>query len=1445
MAGDTVVTPATLATDPASAAAAPTMPPEPRDPYPGLRPFRSDESDIFFGRETQTDEMVQRLKTSRFLAVVGTSGCGKSSLVRAGLVAALETGLMGVPEGARWRFAVMRPGGRPMHRLAAKLSAQVGLAPDGASSSSAIGRGLLGARLRRGPLGIVEVLTANPLPPKTNLLVVVDQFEEIFRFRREGDINEADAFIALLLASAEQEQFPVYVVLTMRSDFIGDCALFEGLPEAINESQYLTPRLSREQRRLAILGPARAFDGDVSESLLNLLLNETNGGPDQLPVLQHLLMRMWTSKARALSPGQRIELDLDDYDRVGGLLHALDRHADEIYQGLANDTQRMIAEVMFRRLSESPANIRRPTEAREIARLAAVPLADVAAVADAFRAPGANFLMPDPSEMVEDRTKLDISHESLIKRWQRLRTWSSNEAHDAEAYRELEREAQKNRRDESDLLSGLNLQRAVAWRQQRDPTADWANRYGGDFALAMRFLSRSEDAAERVRTARKRARRRQLWMWRSFAGVFFLLFVLTVMFFSVAMNTQQAASEAEARVIASQARFALESGDSRIAILAALDALPAQRRPDLADFIRWPFDPHKMPPLRAASARLLDSPFDRWSYGALWTAMWDTVRSPVDKRFYRAVWRFLPIGQPHTQEAAVDALERGVARPLGRIFGSLDDTAPVTALAVSAATKMLVSANEKGVIQRWQWTDEAGWKALEPIVHPALLREKAKPAPQRVLGAAFSADGRLLATITDWNQATIWDTASGKPLIVWTANRKGAPPLLQSNVSTIAFTADPDHPGRQLILTASYVMEAIIWGWDETAPDRPPNALVPLEDTSLAREPNGQRSHRFGVTTLAFSADGRRAVTGSWDGTAKVWDVATGDLLYILDSGSPVRSARFSPRDSGRLVTAGNDGSLRLWCTHAGAAAAAEAAAEAGGLGSEQRPPTPCLRSSDPDASNRDTLSGSATPEPGAPGRPRPRPRPEPPVVLTASSWDTLDRHNREAISVAFDPSGELIASAGLDGTVRLWDATSGEMLDVLQGPAKVSGRYAFVAFLEGESLAASFSDGRAFLWTLAARPLRPEKLPTVPGMHTGAIDVADRRLVTVGTANRIQVWNLGGAGGRTAVIRELRPGGDAPIANIAFSPDGGRLLTISANTVAVWDANVWNATGNDAPLVSLDHSAPVTSFAFDADGQRLATGAADGMVRVWDVRSGKPMADPLRHDAPVTAVVFDDTGQHLMTAAGDTVRIWDRSGTVKRTLVHTARVVGAGFDPAGDRVATVTEDGFVRSWRIGDGSVVNTIGGLPVATEGEPAKPVIAVHAHGDTIDILRTTAGGVPQAWTWNIDANTLESDDAWWINARHRVRVRPNGSIDLIGDGDLPLALLPPPRQPLSGIVVSPDGGYLAAFYANGEMRGVRIPATNADEFIRYAREKVVPLLDRPALSEEERRRLGLGT
>ena len=294
-------------------------------PYPGLRPFNVDEGHLFFGREAQTDELLRRLHTTQFLAVVGPSGCGKSSLVRAGMIDALKSGFL-VDAGSRWRFVTMNPGDNPIGRLAAEL------AEDDAAAAA------IGATLRRGPLGLVEVLHETPLPEATNLLVLVDQFEEIFRFRHEGGADESDAFVSLLLASAAQRAAPIYIVITMRTEYIGRCAEFTGLPEALNRSQYLTPRLTRDQREEAITGPARFFGGDVAPDVVNRLLNEMGTDPDQLPLMQHLLMRMWTWRDRQLAsatapsaagadvlevPGVGRTLTMADYDAVGGLRNAL------------------------------------------------------------------------------------------------------------------------------------------------------------------------------------------------------------------------------------------------------------------------------------------------------------------------------------------------------------------------------------------------------------------------------------------------------------------------------------------------------------------------------------------------------------------------------------------------------------------------------------------------------------------------------------------------------------------------------------------------------------------------------------------------------------------------------------------------------------------------------------------------------------------------------------------------------------------------------------------------------------------------------------------------------------------------------------------------------------------------------------------------------------------
>jgi hypothetical protein len=469
-------------------------------PYPGLRAFRASETDIFFGRESQVDRLLARLRSSHFLAVVGPSGCGKSSLVRAGLISALEAGFL-AEVGSRWKIAEMRPGADPFGRLAASLRTVLDRTPTPDPAAVAF----TAATLRRGPLGLVEALRESPFPAGANLLVLVDQFEEMFRYQGERSHEEASAFVALLLASFAQRQARIYVAITMRSDFLGDCTYFTGLPEAISDNQFLTPRLTREELAHAIAMPARVFGGEVDSALVTCLLNEMGADAAMLPVLQHALMRMWLlAEARAGGKaGARhapVRMTLADYEAIGTLRGSLSRHATDVYSALDPDGRR-IAELMFKRLTERALGARDTRRLATVADIAAMASDDISAVcrvADQFRQPDRAFLAPPPPIPLDDDTMLDIGHEALIARWALLDTWATAEARSANMYRRLRDTAALWKQHEAEPWSGTDLQRAVRWHDREKPTGSWAVRYGTreDWTRTEEFLAVSRQAEE-------------------------------------------------------------------------------------------------------------------------------------------------------------------------------------------------------------------------------------------------------------------------------------------------------------------------------------------------------------------------------------------------------------------------------------------------------------------------------------------------------------------------------------------------------------------------------------------------------------------------------------------------------------------------------------------------------------------------------------------------------------------------------------------------------------------------------------------------------------------------------------------------------------------------------------------------------------------------------------
>lgn len=521
------------------------------NPFPGLRPFNADEDHLFFGRERETDELLRRLRANRFVSVLGTSGSGKSSLVRSGLIPSLYSGFM-VKAGSTWRVAVFRPGDDPIGGLASALDAP-GVLGDAGSEMAGANRILLETTLRRSTVGLADCVHHAHLPPHENVLVVVDQFEELFRFKesRKGrdTRDEAVAFCKLLLEAAGQQKLPIYIVLTMRSDFIGDCMEYPGLPEAINQGQYLIPRMTREELRSAVSGPVAVGGGEIAPRLVARLLNDVGDDPDQLPVLQHALMRTWDRWIADQTDGE--PMDLRHYESIGTMASAMSLHADEAFDQL-EDHGRFIAERLFKALTDTRRDnrgVRRPTPVSEVAAVAGAGEAEVIEVVDAFRRPGRSFLMPPPGVELTGDSILDLSHESLMRCWRRLATWVEEETASGKSYRHLSRAARRHRGGQGSLWAEPELSIGLRWREENRPTQEWARRYDPDFDQAMGFLDESQAAHDRKVEEEERERRAKLRHARVLAGVLGSAAAVTLVFGAYALYAGSVARRAEQRAL--------------------------------------------------------------------------------------------------------------------------------------------------------------------------------------------------------------------------------------------------------------------------------------------------------------------------------------------------------------------------------------------------------------------------------------------------------------------------------------------------------------------------------------------------------------------------------------------------------------------------------------------------------------------------------------------------------------------------------------------------------------------------------------------------------------------------------------------------------------------------------------------------------------------------------
>lgn len=540
-----------------------------KNPFPGLRPFGIDECHLFFGREDQVDEILLKLSQNRFISLLGYSGSGKSSLMHCGVIPILYGGFM-TSEGPNWNVVVSRPGGSPIDNLAeAIMSSAAIVSTDDADHE--IKHKITAALLKTGSKGLVDIAKHYKAVTGENLLILIDQFEELYRFADFSSENkdEAAQFVDLLMDAVEQTDVPIYVATTMRSDFIGDSAQYTRLIDHINKSSYVIPLMSRNQKRMAIEGPIAVGGGRIAERLVNKLLQDVGDNQDQLPIMQHALMRTWEYWIENREQGE--ELDIRHYNAIGKISDALSLHADEAYDELSDKGKR-ITEVLFKALTETGEDnfgIRRRSSITEIGAIAGVSNLEVIEIVEHFRKPGRSLLMPAlPIQLTPDSV-LEISHESLMRIWTRLRIWVEEETDSAKMYSRISEAAEMHQVGRSGLWRPPDLQLALNWQKKQLPTRQWAERYNTAFERANVFLETSKVSYEAEQKSLELKQKRDLKRAKVMAMVLGFAAIIAIFMFVWAITRQIEATNQERKAKLETEKAKIAQDDAVIATKAA------------------------------------------------------------------------------------------------------------------------------------------------------------------------------------------------------------------------------------------------------------------------------------------------------------------------------------------------------------------------------------------------------------------------------------------------------------------------------------------------------------------------------------------------------------------------------------------------------------------------------------------------------------------------------------------------------------------------------------------------------------------------------------------------------------------------------------------------------------------------------------------------------------
>lgn len=1210
-------------------------------PYRGLHFFREEDALFFHGRDAFVRSLIEATGRFPFVAVVGPSGSGKSSVVRAGLVPELRR-----REGNRtetWDVVTMVPAAEPLKSLAFEL---VGLLqPDFDAIKRREAANELAGYWRQGNTRIADTISdlVKSHPDLERILLVVDQWEELYTSCEDQEARSR--FIGDLLDASER--CPVKIVMTVRADFFGKVLEDRALRDRIEQAVVTLAPMNHDELRRAMEEPAKTVGLKFEDGLVDDILEDVGNEPGGLPLVEFVLEMLWERR-------RGNELSDDAYRAIGKIQGAIAKRADEEFQRLPAEQQLIARRALVRLVNpgEGREDTRRRADLDELG-------ANAAAVVKTLTA---RRLLVTGRDAASGKETVEVTHEALIQRWPTLKQWVDLDRAFLRSYHRIKEGADDWEVHEKDVSLLLPPGRRL------EEGRDLLKTHKDDIEPIRDYI------AESIRISSRRARQKQNQA-RLLTAVFAALAVISAGFALYGLDSSHKATKAlgyaqkaQSIFLAEKSQQETDGGNPETGTLLALAALPR----NVADSTDRPFVADAELALYSALSELHEVTELKGHKGQVNAAAFSadgTTLVTASNDHTARIWDVANRKELAVLQGHEGAIRSAAFSPDGTkvLTASEDNTARLWS--VASGEELVPPLRHEDSIFSAAFNKDGTKIVTASIDNTARLwdaRNGRELAVLRhdddVLSAAFSPDGRTVVTTSYDTTARLWDAANGAELKTLSGHEGEVNSATFSPDGTRVATTSVDGTAR-LWDVASGEELAVLSGhksWlNSVAFSADGSKVITTSGDHTARLwglGNGQKAivlsgHDDEVTSATFSPDGARVATASKDKTVRLWDARSGDMLAVLRGhNDEISSVKFDPGGS-KLVTTCKDGTARLW--------AANSALELAALRSHESNVYRAYFS--PDGTKLATISADTT----------------------ARIWEVpsgkellvLRGHQDRLKSAAFSPDGTRLATASDDGTARLWDVVGGRELRVLQGHKEW---VTYVAFSpDGTKIATASQDRTAWLWDAESG----KELRVLGGhqdfVHSLAFSPDSTKLLTASADKTARLWDV--ASGRE--LAELS-GHDGYVYWAIFNSTGTMIATASADkTARLWDA----ASGKELHLLK-GHADEVVAVAFSPDDEKLVTTSKDQTARLWAVADGKELAVLRGHTDGVKWASFNRSGTLLVTGSADTTaRLWELPSGKQLAVLrgHDDDVYRTMFSPDGTIVATASDDGTARLWRV------------------------------------------------------------------------------------------------------------------------------------------------------------------